>query len=977
MTDHQATFSRAGVLGGMPARRAGTILFAIESRTAHLVDRSRTAMATYLTERAEADRERDFLAALAHGREPIRVSIQDLERHATGWSTLIPPDAETRAAIAWLLADKHRFRASDVPNVRAALGLDDPAVEAAFLRQRDAAVATLYAPRLSVRERLRWWRASNAARLESLPPVWMAFALTLTETVGAGVLALPIALAGLGLPFAVGLLVVFGLVNVLTVVALVEAITRDGTMRFGTSYFGRFVGEFLGPPGSLIVTIAMLLLNAIGLVALMIGFGSALAGASGVPAGVWAALLAVAILAILRRESLDATVASVLVIGAVNITILILVGLVGLTHFDQANLAAPGGAAGPAADASLLGLVFGTALMAYFGHTSAGNAAKVVLRRDPGGRSLLVGNAAAILVAIGLYVLTVVAVLGAVPATELIGYDGTALTPLAAVGGPVIVILGSVFVVLAMGLSSLHIALGLYNQVGEWLPVPSGDPARRRQSFVKAAPVVGLLIVLELLLLAGGGSFTGSLSFLGTVTVPLLGGLFPMLLVLAARRRGEYVPSAVIGWIGHPITAIAISAVFFVGLLAHAVVIWSAPIERIAALIAAAAFVVVAAWAIRAHAFRPRTVVELRVEEGRPDRALLAVVSCGRPVTGPRSVVGATPADRRPRSRAGGRPGSDPARPSGHPRCRPAGLEPPDRPRGRVGGLAGGRPHRARWERVPDDARYDRGRGWRRGSGRDARHPSRRHGGGLDADGIARRSDMTTGRVLIVDDALINRRLLERLVGQQGHAVETAEDGLVALERLGDDGRPPFDVVLLDLLMPGLDGYATLERMKADPALAHLPVIIISAVDELDSVVRCIELGALDYLPKPVDPSILRARLTAALAAKRLRDLELEYLEQVARVTEAAGAVEAGSFDLAALDGVAARTDALGQLARTFRRMAGEVQAREERLRAEVRELRIEIDEARQARQVAEITDTDYFRSLRDRAVELRRTIDG
>jgi CheY-like chemotaxis protein len=233
------------------------------------------------------------------------------------------------------------------------------------------------------------------------------------------------------------------------------------------------------------------------------------------------------------------------------------------------------------------------------------------------------------------------------------------------------------------------------------------------------------------------------------------------------------------------------------------------------------------------------------------------------------------------------------------------------------------------------------------------------------------------GRVLVVDDAVINRLLMERLVRQQGHEVVLAEDGLAALERLSGPDALSFDVVLLDLLMPGLDGYSTLERMKADPRLAHLPVIIVSAVDELDSVVRCIELGALDYLPKPVDPSILRARLTAALAAKRLRDLEREYLEQVDRVIAAAGAVEAGTFETAVLDSVAARDDALGQLARTFQRMTGEVRAREERLRAEVRELRIEIDEARQAKQVAEITDTDYFRSLRGRAADLRRTIDG
>jgi two-component system cell cycle response regulator len=161
------------------------------------------------------------------------------------------------------------------------------------------------------------------------------------------------------------------------------------------------------------------------------------------------------------------------------------------------------------------------------------------------------------------------------------------------------------------------------------------------------------------------------------------------------------------------------------------------------------------------------------------------------------------------------------------------------------------------------------------------------------------------------------------------------------------------------------------------PRLAHLPVIVISAVDELDAVVRCIELGALDYLPKPVEPSVLRARIDSALAAKRLRDLELEYLEQVERVTRAAADLESGSFDAASLSTVATRDDALGQLARTFKRMAAEVVAREARLKAQVAKLRIEIDDTQQAEKVAEITETDYFRSLRDRAAVLRSEIEG
>ena len=227
----------------------------------------------------------------------------------------------------------------------------------------------------------------------------------------------------------------------------------------------------------------------------------------------------------------------------------------------------------------------------------------------------------------------------------------------------------------------------------------------------------------------------------------------------------------------------------------------------------------------------------------------------------------------------------------------------------------------------------------------------------------------TGASALVVDDDPTNRMLLSRSLEQQGHRVSGAENGKEALERLRSE---PFDIVLLDVLMPELDGYETLERIQSDEKLRHIPVIMVSALEELESVVRCIELGAEDYLPKPFDPVLLRARLNACLAKKRLHDLELEYIEQVGHVVEAAVAVEAGTFDPGALVEVAGRDDALGQLARVFGRMAEEVRAREQRLREQVDQLRIEIDEARAARHVAEITDTDYFRDLELKVDELR-----
>jgi DNA-binding response OmpR family regulator len=134
------------------------------------------------------------------------------------------------------------------------------------------------------------------------------------------------------------------------------------------------------------------------------------------------------------------------------------------------------------------------------------------------------------------------------------------------------------------------------------------------------------------------------------------------------------------------------------------------------------------------------------------------------------------------------------------------------------------------------------------------------------------------GYLLVVDDDPMNRMLLAHGLKQEGHEVTLAEDGAEALDLLHDDA---FDVVLLDILMPGMDGYEVLAEIKKDSTLRHIPVIMISALEELESVVRCLEMGADDYLSKPFDPALLRARINGCLAKKRLHDLEMAYLSQV------------------------------------------------------------------------------------------------
>ena len=134
------------------------------------------------------------------------------------------------------------------------------------------------------------------------------------------------------------------------------------------------------------------------------------------------------------------------------------------------------------------------------------------------------------------------------------------------------------------------------------------------------------------------------------------------------------------------------------------------------------------------------------------------------------------------------------------------------------------------------------------------------------------------GSILIVDDKEINRDVLSRHLERQGHSTTGAENGLQALHLV--DTRT-FDLILLDIMMPQMNGYEVLRRLKSGPTTRDIPVIIISALDEMDAVVRSIEMGAEDYLPKPFNPILLRARIDASLEKKRLRDQEQRYLEQI------------------------------------------------------------------------------------------------
>jgi class 3 adenylate cyclase len=134
------------------------------------------------------------------------------------------------------------------------------------------------------------------------------------------------------------------------------------------------------------------------------------------------------------------------------------------------------------------------------------------------------------------------------------------------------------------------------------------------------------------------------------------------------------------------------------------------------------------------------------------------------------------------------------------------------------------------------------------------------------------------GRILVVDDNPFNREVLARRLQRQGHTVGEAVNGREALDRLAAE---PFDLILLDIIMPELNGLEVLARLKADERLRHLPVVMISALDDIDRIAHCLQSGADDYLPRPYNATILRARVDALLERKRLRDREVDHLTQI------------------------------------------------------------------------------------------------
>jgi hypothetical protein len=393
----------------------------------------------------------------------------------------------------------------------------------------------------------------------------------------------------------------------------------------------------LGRVGQWAFSLLLLAFNFLILGTYYIGVASALTDATGISPLIWAALLFLICVYFLRRKSLNATIASALVIGVINLTlILILVGLA-LPHLQIEHLRhmrLPG-IDGTPFDAKVIELIFGVMLTAYFGHTAVGNVAKVVLHRDPSGRTLLWGNVAALTVAILVYSLWVIAVNGVIAPAVLTATADTALGPLAATIGPSVYLFGSLFVVLGMGMATIHFALALFNQMQEWLATVTAV-RWLQQPTVRFGwgilPSLIIFLIVEWMLYTHQASFTAALSLGGALVVPLLAGVFPVLLLVVTRRQGDYVPGVAWRWLGHPLVLGIIYLFFFASLLAHGLILWTDPVWRGIALAVCAGMLVLTWLVLRRKRLAPYTVVEVRQESLRGGRGHFQVVSQGQPL---------------------------------------------------------------------------------------------------------------------------------------------------------------------------------------------------------------------------------------------------------------------------------------------------------------------------------------------------------
>ncbi|MCB0162671.1 MAG: hypothetical protein KDI79_00505 [Anaerolineae bacterium] len=629
--------SREEALGGMPGRvtkQASMLLVLIENRTIYLLSQSQQTAALAFSKAAAQSPHQDFLEAIAQGRDlPFQPTIRDLERYAPQWAILIPANPDTQAAVAHLLGQKYEFTAQAVPGIRAALDLDAEAVRQGFQRLYNQPLDSIFAHEVSPLDQLRWRWARLAGRLENLPPFWLACILTVV--IGAVSLALPIAVAGVGALPGVVVIIVVGLLNMITIAAMAETVTRSSDIRYGNAFIGRIVADYLGQTSSALLSIVLAAFSFGLLLVFYLGISTTLEGASGLPAEAWMVLLLLIGLYFLTRGSLNATLALTIVIGLTNMVMLLILSLLSVAYLRPENLLyinvpwLNGQPFDPTALSFLIGVVMGI----YSAHILVVIFGPLLLHRDPGGREVIKGHTVGIGIAIILNVIWVLAASGAVAPQVLAEQPGTSLVPLTAAIGPVMGVMGAIFVIVSMGLGLVQFSVALFNLAHERVDVPQTAALGRRGQFLLAfSPIIAVFLLAEWMSWTNTGSFTGILAILGIIVDSLMTGIFPVLLLVASRRKGELVPQVVYRFLGNPLVLTGIYLLCLVNLLFHGLVIWQNPFQRLLGLSIALLILGLTIAMIRRGVFNPRLVIELRDDQSRGGKSRINVTENGQAV---------------------------------------------------------------------------------------------------------------------------------------------------------------------------------------------------------------------------------------------------------------------------------------------------------------------------------------------------------
>ena len=630
--------SQAEVLKGLSGdriKRSNVLVRLIENQTAYLLRQAKQPLTIQLTGSTHELRTEAYFEALTLERErTAKPTAQDIERYAKDWAVLIPENAQMQATVAHLLGEKYALVYRSIPGIRNALGLDTESVQHAYHDLFEQTIEAVYEPRVGPFERLRWAWASLARWIDNLPVFWTAFAVALI--IGGVTFALPVAAAGIGVIPSIVLMVIIGLINMVTIAAMAETMTRSGSLRYGNAIMGRLVEDYLGPFGSAILSI-MLTAFSVGLLLIFyLGISSTLEGSTGIPAEAWMVVLFLIGLYFLSRGSLNSTVAVTMIIAAVNLILMLVLIGISLTHLNVDNLLYVNVPLfnGQSLNLTPLSFIVGVILDTYAAHMMVTLFGKTLLQRDPSGRSVVRGHVIGIACTMVLNILWVIAVNGAVAPEVLASQTGTALVPLIEQIGPSIGVLGAIFAVLSMGLALIQFSLALFNLVKERLNATHVQKLGRLGTFmVSLIPVAAVFLVAEGMAITEAGSFAGLLAVLGVLVDSLVAGTFPVLLLIASRRKGDLVPQSISRFLGNPVLLTVIYAFFWLNIVVHGVFIWQGVVERIGAVLLALLMLWVTIRAIRQGAFSARTVVELRDDQRADGESHVAVVAAGKPHT--------------------------------------------------------------------------------------------------------------------------------------------------------------------------------------------------------------------------------------------------------------------------------------------------------------------------------------------------------